>query len=50
MEQFPADTTKQKDYKRPVKAYNKIGYTLFSFEYLWRTKWISEVDKAKAGL
>lgn len=50
MEQFPPETTKQKDYKRPVKAYNKIGYTLFSFEYLWRTKWISEVDKAKAGL
>lgn len=50
MEQFPPETTKQKDYKRPVKAYNKIGYTLFSFEYLWRTKWISEVEKAKAGL
>lgn len=30
--------------------YNKIGYTLFSFEYLWRSKWTYEVEKAKAGL
>jgi dynein heavy chain len=36
MEQFPPEFPKQKDYKRPVKQYNKIGYTLFSYEYLWR--------------
>ena len=36
MEQFPQDLIKQKDSKKFVKMYNKIGYTLFSFEYLWR--------------
>jgi hypothetical protein len=36
MEQFPADIVKQKESKRFVKMYNKIGYILFSFEYLWR--------------
>jgi len=36
MEQFPPEFPKQRDYKRPVKQYNKIGYTLFSYEYLWR--------------
>jgi dynein heavy chain len=50
MEQFPQDLIKQKESKKAVKAYNKIGYTLFSFEYLWREKWIKEVENAKAGL
>jgi len=50
MEQFPQDLIKQKESKRFVKMYNKIGYTLFSFEYLWRQKWAHEVEKAKAGL
>jgi dynein heavy chain len=36
MEQFPPEFPKHRDYKRPVKQYNKIGYTLFSYEYLWR--------------
>lgn len=52
MEQFPQDLINKKEtnLKRYVKMYNKIGYTLFSFEYLWRTKWSNEVEKAKAGL
>ena len=38
MEQFPQDLINKKEtnLKRYVKMYNKIGYTLFSFEYLWR--------------
>jgi dynein heavy chain len=36
MEQFPQDLIKQTQSKKYVKQYNKIGYTLFSFEYLWR--------------
>ena len=36
MEQFPQDLIKQKESRRFVKMYNKIGYILFSFEYLWR--------------
>jgi dynein heavy chain len=41
MEQFPQDLINKKEtnLKKYVKMYNKIGYTLFSFEYLWRTKW-----------
>lgn len=39
MEQFPPEFPKQRDYKRPVRQYNKIGYTLFSYEYLWRKEW-----------
>lgn len=50
MEQFPQDLIKQKESKKAVKNYNKIGYTLFSYEYLWREKWIKEVENAKAGL
>ena len=50
MEQFPSEIIKQKESRRAVKSYNKIGYTLFSFEYLWREKWAHEVEKAKAGL
>lgn len=52
MEQFPQDLINKKEtnLKRYVKMYNKIGYTLFSFEYLWRQKWTNEVEKAKAGL
>ena len=36
MEQFPQDLIKARESKKYVKMYNKIGYTLFSFEYLWR--------------
>ena len=36
MEQFPPSLIKQKESKKFVKMYNKTGYTLFSFEYLWR--------------
>lgn len=36
MEQFPPEFPQQKEFKRPLKQYNKIGYTLFSYEYLWR--------------
>jgi len=50
MAQFPPNLIKQKESKKFVKMYNKIGYTLFSFEYLWRQKWAHEVEKAKAGL
>ncbi len=50
MEQFPQNLIRQKESKKFVKMYNKIGYTLFSFEYLWRQKWSHEVEKAKAGL
>lgn len=50
MEQFPPEFPKQRDYKRPVRQYNKIGYTLFSYEYLWRKEWTLQVEKAKAGL
>lgn len=50
MEQFPPQYPKMPQYKKPVKQYNKIGYTLFSYEYLWRKKWQFEVENAKAGL
>jgi len=50
IEQFPQDLIKQKESKKALKNFNKIGYTLFSFEYLWREKWIKEVENAKAGL
>jgi dynein heavy chain len=46
----PPSLIKQKESKKFVKMYNKTGYTLFSFEYLWRQKWAHEVEKAKAGL
>jgi dynein heavy chain len=36
MEQFPEELIKSKESRKYVKMYNKIGYTLFSFEYLWR--------------
>ena len=36
MEQFPPEYPQKKEYKKPVKKYNQVGYTLFSFEYLWR--------------
>lgn len=36
MEQFPQDLIKQTQSKKFVKQYNKVGYTLFSYEYLWR--------------
>lgn len=50
MENFPPELPKQREFKKPVKSFNKIGYTLFSYEYLWRQKWTVEVEKAKAGL
>lgn len=50
MEQFPQSHIKHRENKKFVKAYNRTGYTLFSFEYLWRQKWAQEVEKAKAGL
>jgi dynein heavy chain len=36
MEQFPEELIKSKESRKYVKMYNRIGYTLFSFEYLWR--------------
>jgi dynein heavy chain len=50
MEQFPQDLIKSRESRKFVKMYNRIGYTLFSYEYLWRQKWAHEVEKAKAGL
>ena len=50
MEQFPQALIKDKDHKKQMKTYNKIGYTLIAFESLWRTKWVNEVEKAKVGL
>jgi len=50
MEQFPQDLVKHRDSRKPLKAYNKIAYTLIAFESLWRTKWINDVEKAKVGL
>jgi dynein heavy chain len=54
MQQFLVDQSKSdsksKEYKKIIPRYNKVGYTLFSFEYLWRQKWIADVEKAKAGL
>ena len=50
MEEFPQGLITNKDSKSSVKTYNKIGYTLFYYEFLWREKWSLEVEKAKAGL
>jgi len=50
MEQFPPDRIKTPQSRKAIKSYNSIGYTLFSYEYLWRQKWTHEVEKAKAGL
>lgn len=36
MEQFPPEIIKLSSSKKFVKNYNKVGYTLFSYEYLWR--------------
>jgi len=36
MEMFPRYLVVSKDSKKIVSRYNKVGYTLFSFEYLWR--------------
>ena len=36
MEQFPSWLIAQNQSKKFVKQYNKVGYTLFSYEYLWR--------------
>ena len=36
MEQFPQSLITQTQSKKFVKQYNKVGYTLFSYEYLWR--------------
>jgi hypothetical protein len=50
MANFPPDVTADRDAKRFVKTYNKIGYTIFYYEYLWQEKWAVEVERAKAGL
>jgi|JI102314DRNA_FD_contig_21_7915110_length_389_multi_1_in_0_out_0_1 hypothetical protein len=50
MQKFPPEVTGSKDNKKHVKAYNKIGYTIFYYEYLWQEKWNLEVERAKAGL
>lgn len=50
MAKFPTEVTSDRDAKKYVKAYNKIGYTIFYFEYLWQEKWASDVERAKAGL
>lgn len=50
MQNFPPEITQAKDSKKHVKAYNKIGYTIFYYEYLWQEKWAIEVERAKAGL
>ena len=54
LEHFPKDLLRQEGEKRkPIKqvlTHNRIAYTLFSYEFVWRGKWSSEVDKAKAGL
>ena len=36
MEQFPQDQIKNSQSRKYIKHFNAIGYTLFSFEYLWR--------------
>jgi dynein heavy chain len=53
MEHFPRENLRTKDTKKPVKQvtqHNKTTYTLFYYEYEWRMRWASEVEKAKAGL
>lgn len=52
MEQFPKSllTKQDKSLRKIIKTYNKIGYTLFQFEYLWKQKWISDIDRARSGL
>lgn len=50
MENFPLNLISQKSSSKFVRQYNKFGYTLFSYEFMWRTKWANEVEKAKAGL
>jgi len=52
MEQFPQDIVRQKgnETRKHVRNHNSLGYTLFSYEYMWRKEWQKEVEKAKAGL
>lgn len=50
MEQFPQDIVRQKNIRGHVRNHNSLGYTLFSYEYMWRKEWQKEVEKAKAGL
>lgn len=52
MELFPKDLLSQKDksLRKIIKTYNKIGYTLFQFEYLWKQKWILDIQRSKSGL
>jgi dynein heavy chain len=52
MEQFPQDLVRQRtsNIRQHVKNHNALGYTLFSYEYMWRKEWQKEVDRAKAGL
>ena len=39
-----------RDYKRIVRAYNRLVRTLVAFEILWYQAWCQAIDKAKAGL
>jgi dynein heavy chain, axonemal len=41
---------RNKTIRDTVKNHNSLGYTLFSYEYMWRKEWQKEVDRAKAGL
>lgn len=52
MEQFPPELVKQRtnNIRQHVRNHNSLGYTLFSYEYMWRKEWQKEVDRAKAGL
>ena len=50
MEKFPSSLIQSKDSKKCVKTYNRLGYTLFYFEFQHREKWAQDVEKAKAGL
>jgi dynein heavy chain len=41
MEQFPQELVKQRssNIRQHVKNHNSLGYTLFSYEYMWRKEW-----------
>lgn len=41
MEQFPPELVKQRsnNIRQHVRNHNSLGYTLFSYEYMWRKEW-----------
>jgi dynein heavy chain len=41
---------KAPEIRKHVRNHNSLGYTLFSYEYMWRKEWQKEVERAKAGL